>query len=372
VWAAVPREGLGLVQIVDSVPRTTRFKGIDPTQIASLFIDRDQSLWMGTSNDGVYRVSGGRVNHFQSADGLTSDMVREFFQDREGNLWLTTSKGLDRFRDMPVVTYSVREGLATDLASSVFASAAGAVWIGNRTGLDVLRADGVTTIPIPGQRVTSIWEDHAKRLWVGVDNLLTVYERGLFRRINRQDGRPLGTVIAIAEDREQNLWVSAVGAERRLYRIRDQRVQEEFTPDQIPFARLLAADPTGGIWLGLADGNLAHYKTGTLRVIPLPLGEGALPGLTIDADGSAWASTRTGIVHWKNGEIKTLTSKNGLPCDAAFGAIRDTRATLWVYAKCGLIGITDSELSRWWLHPDTTIQFRVFDVFDGAMPGLST
>ncbi len=327
---------------------------------------------MGTSNDGVYRASGERVDHFRSADGLTSDKVREFFQDREGNLWLTTSKGLDRFRDTRVVTFSVREGLATDLASSVFASGDGTVWIGNRTGLDVLHADGVTSIPIPGQRVTSLWQDHAKRLWVGVDNLLTVYERGQFRKISRPDGRPLGTAIAITEDRDQNLWVSAVGADRRLFRIRDQRVQEEFTTDQIPFARLLAADPTGGIWLGLADGNLAHYQAGKLEVVPLPHGEPPLSGLTIDADGSAWASTRNGIVHWKNREIRTLTSRNGLPCDAAFSAIRDAQATLWIYAKCGLIAIADSELARWSEQPDTTIQFRLFDVFDGVMPGLST
>jgi signal transduction histidine kinase len=348
------------------------FSGTDVTQIASLFIDRDQSLWMGTSNDGVYRVSGERVDHFRSSDGLTSNMVRAFFEDREGNLWVATSKGLDCFRDTRVVTFSTREGLATDLASSVLASSDGTTWIGNRGSLDVLVADKVTSIPIPGQRVTSLWQDRAKRLWVGVDNQLTVYERGHFREIGRPDGRPLGTVVAIAEDREQNLWVSAVGADRRLFRIRNQRVEKEFTSDQIPSARLLAADPTGGIWLGLGNGDLAHYASGKLEVIPLKQGEGALPGLTIDADGSAWASTRSGIVHWKDREIKTLTSRNGLPCDAAFAAIRDMGATLWIYAKCGLIAIADSELARWWQQPDTTIQFRVFDAFDGAMPGLGT
>lgn len=372
VWAAIPREGLGLVHIVDNVPHQRAFRGIDVTQLASVFIDQAHSLWIGTSNDGVYRVSGERVDHFGSADGLTSNAVKEFFQDREGNLWLTTSKGLDRFRDTAVATLSVREGLATDLASSVFASEDGTVWIGNRTSLDVLRANQISSIPIPGQRVTSLWQDRAKRLWVGVDNRLTVYERGQFQEITRADGRPLGTAIAITEDQEQNLWVSAVGADRRLFRIRNQRVQEEFSPDQIPFARLLVADPAGGIWLGLANGNLAHYQAGKLEVVPLQQGESALPGLMIDVDGSAWASTGSGIVHWKNREIKTLTSKNGLPCDAAFAAIRDTHSTLWIYAKCGLIAVADAELARWWQQPDTTIEFQLFDAFDGAMPGLST
>ena len=372
VWAAIPRKGFGLIQIVDGHPRKRQPKGIKPEQVEALFMDRDGSLWIGTSNDGVYRMHGEQVDHFRTEDGLSSNAVTGFYQDREGNLWLATSKGLDCFRDSRVVTFSTREGLAADIAGSVVASGDGSVWIGTRGSLDLLRGDKVTSIPIPGHLVTSLWQDHAKRLWVGVDKLLTIYENGQFRKINRPDGSPLGTAVAITEDREQNIWVSVASEGRKLFRIRDLRVQDEFTTDQIPYARLLAADPTGGIWLGFANGNLGHYQAGKLEVFPLQQGELPLPGLTIDADGSAWASTRSGIVHWKNREMKTLTSKNGLPCDTFFSSIRDRNATLWIYSKCGLIAIADSELERWWQQPDRMVQFQILDVFDGAMPGPTT
>src|SRR5262249_12646707 len=107
-------------------------------------------------------------------------------------------------------------------------------------------------------------------------------------------------------------------------------------------------------------------------IIPVPPGGRSLPGLSVDPDGSAWAATRSGIVHWKNGESKTLTSKNGLPCDGLLSSIRDNQATLWIYAQCGLIGIADSELKRWWQQPNARIQFQFFDVLDGAMPGFTT
>jgi signal transduction histidine kinase len=45
---------------------------------------------------------------------------------------------------------------------------------------------------------------------------------------------------------------------------------------------------------------------------------------------------------------------------------------LWIYARCGLIGIADSELQRWWQHPDATIQYALLDRFDGVVPGPST
>jgi len=78
-----------------------------------------------------------------------------------------------------------------------------------------------------------------------------------------------------------------------------------------------------------------------------------------------WASTPKGIVHWKNGEMTTLSSKNGLPCDGTFSSIRDNRATLWIDAECGLIAIADSELERWWQQPDSPVHAQVLDALDG-------
>jgi two-component sensor histidine kinase/streptogramin lyase len=327
---------------------------------------------MGTENSGIYRIYGNRVEHFGSEDGLSSNTVTSFYQDREGDVWVATSKGLDCFRDRRVLTFSTSEGLTADLAMSVLATTDGKIWIGNKGALDVLDRDKVSSIRVPGQRLTSLFEDRSKRLWVGVDNTLAIYHHGRFEEIKRPDGSPLGMVVAMTEDREQNLWASVTGTDRTLFEIRDGHVQRQFAPDQIPKTRLLAADPTGGIWLGLGNANLGHYRNGKLETIPLPQSMTALPGLTADRDGSVWASTKNGMVHWKQGESKVLTSKNGLPCDGFFSSIRDNQGTLWMNSACGLIGIPDSELGRWWEHPDTRVQFTLLDVFDGAMPGLTT
>jgi signal transduction histidine kinase/ligand-binding sensor domain-containing protein len=390
LWAAIPREDFGVVQIVNGLPRRAVFRGINTARVTSLFIDRARSLWMGTSNDGVYRVSGERVDQFRSEDGLSSNTVRSFFEDREGNLWLATSKGLDCFRDSPVVTFSMSEGLGAGVVTSVLASDDGTLWVGNRGVLDVIRGHDVFSIRVPGHSVTALGQDHARRLWVGIESALTVYENGQFREIGGLDGKPLGTPIAIAEDREQNVWVSVAGVDVKLFRIRDLRVQDEFATDRIPLVRRLAADPTGGIWLGFENGNLGHYHNGKLEIFPLPVPSAGVPidadrswatifplpgrlvGLTVDADGSVWAATPRGIVHWKNGEMKTLSSRNGLPCDGIFGAIRDNHATLWINTQCGLIAIADSELERWWQQPDRMVTIRLLDAFDGAIPGAST
>ncbi len=366
VWAAVPGEkSLALVHIVDGRPKPVVLAGVKTQNFTTLFIDREGSLWLGSSDDGLYRLYGGRVDHFGREDGLSSNTISSLFEDREGNLWVATSKGLDFLREAQVITFSASEGLSSDNAASVLASDDGTVWIGNRGYLDAIRDGQITSVPIPGKRVTALLQDHVRRLWVGIDNMLTIYEQGQFHKVNRPDGSPLGITTALAEDRDQNIWAVA-NPERKLFRIRDLRVQEEFDAPAMPISRTIAADPSGGVWLGLLD-SFGHYRNGKLDVVQTP----GSPALAAEADGSLWAGARGGLVRWKDGKAETLTSKNGLPCDLIYSVIHDDHARLWLYTKCGLMGIADSELQRWWRQPDIVIQVRLLDALDGAMPRLN-
>src|SRR5207302_4779715 len=95
--------------------------------------------------------------------------------------------------------------------------------------------------------------------------------------------------------------------DRKLFRIRDLRVQEEFKAPQLAHPRLAVADPSGGVWLGFTEG-LGHYRDGKVEII----GKYYAIGLTPEADGSVWVPTREGLIRRKDGRIQTLTSKNGL------------------------------------------------------------
>jgi ligand-binding sensor domain-containing protein len=117
---------------------------------------------------------------------------------------------------------------------------------------------------------------------------------------------------------------------------------------QIPWAKLgrkdhalaLAADPTkGGLWLGFFEGGVAYFKDGQVRTSYTSadgLGGGYVNGLQFDRDGILWAATEGGLSRLKNGRFATLTSKNGLPCDAVHWVMEDdahsfgcTRPAAW-------------------------------------------
>ena len=132
----------------------------------------------------------------------------------------------------------------------MLASRDGSVWTGGKGALRRLHEGRVTCFrngrELPGSQVTSLFEDHALRLWIGLDQGLWVYERGRFLEVTRRDGRPIGAVSGIAEDTDQQIWITAAGPPARSRAstacgCRDAEVKP-------PKPRRVAADPTGGLW----------------------------------------------------------------------------------------------------------------------------
>jgi signal transduction histidine kinase/ligand-binding sensor domain-containing protein len=347
---------------------------INNSDVTALFVDRDNVLWIGTANHGVFRIVGDFVDNYGHADGLSSDAIGGFFQDMEGTIWVVTSAGVDNFREVKVVSYTTREGLSAAGAGSVLATRDNTVWINNYHALDILRKGQLSAIRsgqgLPGSNVTTFFEDHAGKLWVGIDNGLWVYAEGAFHPIRHSDGSALGIVFAIAEDTSHNIWVRAG---RNLDRVHDSHLQEEVTSPQIATAYTLAANPQGGIFLGLVDGDLVQYEDGKTQTYPSNETGNArqIRDLLVEADGSVWGTTLDEVTRWKNGVRKNLTTRNGLPCDGIFALVEDDRNSLWLDSKCGLIEIDRSELENWWNHPDSLVKFKLLDAFDGVQAGLT-
>lgn len=68
--------------------------------------DRNGALWIGTWNQGLMHLSERGSDRFAQRDGLSGDLVTALFEDREENIWVGTTKGLDRFRAYSIATLS--------------------------------------------------------------------------------------------------------------------------------------------------------------------------------------------------------------------------------------------------------------------------
>ena len=298
LWVGIGKAGpgLGLQRFIDGRWQsfdTPAFRG-SSLIVTSLKLDHEGALWVGTYDRGIYRIHGAAIDHFDRTNGLSDDNVNDLAEDREGNLWVATAQGVDRFADTPVASVSVAEGLCSTEASSVLASRDGSIWTGGEGALTRIRDGRVTCFrrgrELPGTQVTSLFEDHTGRLWVGLDDGLWVYEHDRFLQVTRRDARPIGLVTGIAEDTDQRIWITAKGPSRILMRVEGLKVQEDVREPPMP--RRVAADPTGGLWLGLFNGDLAHIRDGHTVVHAFEHPEGALlHQLLPDADGTVIAAT---------------------------------------------------------------------------------
>lgn len=382
LWVGIDATGpgFGLQQLEQNrwKPFITSEFDSSTLRVYSLLLDRDGALWVGTLGQGLYRIRGRHVDRFRKADGMSSDTVNKIYEDREGNVWVATPKGVDCFRELLVTTTALNpNGTSQDEVDGVLASRDGTVWVARLGSLDAIRGDKITSLRtgkgLPGNQVTSMLEDHEGRLWVGVDQSLWVYQNSTFHPVQTADGRSLGLVTGLAEDRENNVWAEVRSLPHSLVRIRDRRVVEQFPAPQMPTARTVAADPGNGIWLGLLSGDLARYRQGHLEVFSYPHqgGNSRIMRLTVSPDGVVLGATQTGLVGWKNGNQRMLTIRNGLPCENVFAHVLDRRGSLWLSTECGIIEINDTELQRWWRDPKAQLRTRVLDTFDGVQPGYS-
>ena len=371
VGMALTGHGLGLQRLVDGTLKPLILPKLngETLEVTALFEDEQKSLWVGTGNQGIYRIHGTDVDRYQTTDGLSSDFIIKFFEDHEGDLWVATAKGLDCLRDLRVRSFSTQEGLSADAVDSVLASHDGTIWIGNAAHLDALRPGAAPSqLKAPhGHQITSLLEDHAGQLWVGIDNTLSIYQRGKFKQIKREDGRPVGVVTGLIEDSTNNIWAEAIGSPGTLIRIQDMKVQDILPAPQ---ARRIVAGPHGELWLGLMGGNLARFRAGRTEIFHFPHHTSSRVNELIAAsDGSVLGATAFGVVGWKDGKQQILSARNGLPCDSIHALVQDNEGNLWLYAQCGLIEITGAELQQWWQRPETMLKPSVFDASDGVQPG---
>jgi PAS domain S-box-containing protein len=356
--------------------------GFDGARVHShaLLVDHRGSLWVGTENDGLYRIYGGVADHYSMSDGLSGNGVGSLFEDREGNIWVTTDGGLDMFRDTVLISYTTRQGVSDRQFNSVMALSDGAVWIGTGGGLNILRKqEGKTAIldrKLSGKWVAPMLEDHSGRVWLEVDLALMRFQNGLFREILAPGGQrfaSFGGVSGVAEDPGGTIWV-LTNQKNQLFSIVGDKIKKQASlSDELGRQKLLVADRNGGVWLGtqLGKSTISYFRDGRFQTTSLssPQGEAGIQALFVDSDNSLLVSSSQGLYRLNHGQLTLFSGDNGLPCPETFNAIRDNHGALWIYTRCGMVRITESEWAKWIENPHVAVSVMILDAPDGAQAG---
>ena len=100
------------------------FKRLDTagglTSARGFFEDSKGRIWVGTNDNGVVVIEGNRRTHLTYKDGLTSSSIRDFAEDKEGNIYIATTEGVC-YADTDLKVYPVDEKKINEIIAKYLA-----------------------------------------------------------------------------------------------------------------------------------------------------------------------------------------------------------------------------------------------------------
>lgn len=126
-------------------------------KVFCFYEDKESNIWIGTSN-GLNKAekSSGKVLSYHESDGLPNGNIYGIIPDAKGNLWMTTNKGLSRFN--PYIenidgaafkNFDLKDGLqGMEFNQGAFyKSKTGDIFIGGENGLNVFNPETIKDNP---------------------------------------------------------------------------------------------------------------------------------------------------------------------------------------------------------------------------------
>ena len=110
-------------------------------EVSAIYEDKMSTLWIGTLGGGLNKFdrATGHFNAYREKDGLANDMIYGILEDNQGNLWLSSNKGLSRFnpKTEQFRNYDVLDGLQSNEFNKVaYKSRRGELFFGGINGFN--------------------------------------------------------------------------------------------------------------------------------------------------------------------------------------------------------------------------------------------
>ncbi|MQA23149.1 sensor histidine kinase [Rugamonas rivuli] len=377
-------EARGL-RIIDSLETYDKADGpwlfkSTPESSHRMLVDRSGSLWVETATCGVCRFDPRRpdkIESFSVKNGLSSNLVATFFEDREGNVWVATAKGLERFRQVDVNLVTPALPGAEVSEGRLLPGPANAMML-----TTVAQVGSWLEVTPDGEVHNSAWlKQHGiGRVQViqrGRDQSLWLAERARLRRVTPdgavhaieypEDMGPVHLVHALAHGEDDTLWMSVVNA--GVHRLRGGRWDREtlLPGEGTRSAMSILADTSGRMWFGYSRNTVVMLDKGKAVTVPIEQ-DGQLKGTSVlyESLGQIWAGGEAGLARYHDGRFVKVSL--ALPNIRSISSIlTDSSGNMWLNSSAGTVRLDGRSLADAIAHPEQPVQGRLFDATDGRL-----
>jgi signal transduction histidine kinase/ligand-binding sensor domain-containing protein len=312
LWVALPGELCRLTREPDGswsrAPLPLNAAGL--SRIRSMWLDTRGSLWIGSSGDGLFRVSRPAARRFGAESGLAAALA--LAPDGQGGAYVASEcRGVVHVNASGAVSRVALKdrSAAWEIGDDVCAIALGA-------GPDVV--------------------------WARADDQLFQIRAGdaAVRRVPAALPDDNGPVVA---NPDGTAWVVSRTGPVQLVAADGRVLQQRSLPPPLMSA---SVGPDGALWVG-SDGQV--FRVDARAISRFGPSEGVPRGLVRDvvaeAGGTVWIGTYGGgLGRLRDGRVARLTVAQGLPDNSVSRILDDGRGRMWILTNRGLAVVVRTEL----------------------------
>ncbi len=348
LWLATPGELMRFdlktfkYESVKNDPLKT--ESISYNSISSLFFDRTNILWVGTSGMGIdyYDSKSNRFGLLKRKVAINSRVtgfsIRAILEESDQYVWIS-AEVLYRW-DRKTGELKSFETNSTNLNAfgntsirSMIKSKNGKLWFASTEGLFVydpkierarqFKYDSISPSTIPHKGVATVFEDKNGFIWIVTDNFLgkmVDQEKGKFKQYQYPDYPTNNSIgyCTVYEDYKNQLWLGTKNGllvfdkEKELfYRYQNNpEISNSLSNNQVNAIFSDPVKPEGFLWIGTSSG-LNLFDTNKQSFTHFTKNDG-LPnnliyGISSDSQDNLWLSTNKGISKYN---LKTKKFRN--------------------------------------------------------------
>lgn len=337
--------------------------GLPKSMVAGIAQDEDGFLWVGTSG-GICRFDGLTFTPHSTEPPMEYFYAKAFLRDSRGDFWLGMSdNGLVRVHAEKAYHFGLQEGLPGNTVWALMEDRSGNLWAGTEKGLAVLRSEALESgdarfQPAFESRLSDLGvhrvvEDEGGRLWINT-------QAGLFLCVDGQIVRHWSQA-----NRERCLALHSdgfilVAMQGGLYRSQgDSLVAFYLNPRLDGFDLIDLACAGNTVWMASYGQGLLKLEGDHLEVIDERHGliTNYLYSLFVDREGNLWMGSIHGLSQLFEFAFASYTKAEGLMANSVHSLAEDGEGNIYLGGDDGLSVITKDTILTL-THSDENIPLR--------------
>ncbi len=341
--------------------------GLTSDNIKTLFFDHQNSVWIGTKEQGIIQympssnksnnLAQGELNIFTNKFEMKYYHANAFLEDREGNIWVGTEIGLNKYMGDIFRVYNHNDNLVNNLVWSILQSRNGKLWFGTTDGISIFSfprigkkvqynspsAQNITTqTGLSENIIISLFEDKQNRIWAGTENAgvnIIVGEK-VVKQLSMADGLPDNKIFSINEDKDGYIWIGTRKGVAKVnpasFEMTIYNSENGMGGDKVYH---IFKDSKGNMWFGILGGSLTKYDGTKFKVYEEGdgLNQKFILSIVEDKQGKIWLGTYgDGIISYDGNTFKIYNTNQGLSSNSTHFLTCDNDNNIWIGQSLGI------------------------------------